>query len=63
MFESLTGEESGFKDEYAEIVEGQIRKTFTDEQIEYLRKAYTAHFKEDSPALESLSPATSDGAV
>ncbi|MBE7365252.1 class II histone deacetylase [Corynebacterium aurimucosum] len=63
VFESLTGEESGFKDEYAEIVEGQIRKTFTDEQIEYLRKAYTAHFKEDSPALESLSPATSDGAV
>lgn len=63
VLESLTGENSGFKDEYAEIVEGQIRNTFTHEQIDYLKKAYTSHFGEGSPALESLVPSTNDGAV
>lgn len=63
VLESLTGESSGFKDEYAEIVEGQIRNTFTHEQIDYLKKAYTTHFGKGSPALESLVPSINEGAV
>ncbi|HIX80177.1 MAG TPA: class II histone deacetylase, partial [Candidatus Corynebacterium faecipullorum] len=63
VLESLTGESSGFKDEYADIVDGQIRKTFTQEQIAYLQKAYTSHFNDSSPALNALVATTNDGAV
>lgn len=54
VLEALTGIDSGFKDEYTDVVQGQIRSTFTEEQIRYLREAYEAHFEEESPALNDL---------
>lgn len=63
VLESLTGAESGFTDEYGEIVDGQIRNSFTSEQIQYLCSAYEAHFGESSPVLASLVPGTSGGEV
>lgn len=63
VLESLTGAESGFKDEYGEIVDGQIRNYFTSDQIQYLRSAYEAHFGEPSSELTSLIPGIGDGEV
>lgn len=44
VMETLSGQDSGFQDEYEPIVKGQIRETITNEQRSYLKAAYDAHF-------------------
>ncbi|QPK78773.1 class II histone deacetylase [Corynebacterium lizhenjunii] len=54
VMEVLTEQDSGFKDEYLDIVEGQVRVHYTQEQLDYLRDAYASHFGNRSAALEEL---------